>query len=899
MSSLSLQVFVKGVDKDDIVLMAARASRLENQDTIDAAIVTMLADPKQVLLKARAGITEIHFLPFNPTDKRTALTYIDKAGTMHRVSKCAPEQEVPERKKDSSGGPWEFIALLPLFDPPCHDSAETIRRALELGVGDILHYGKSMENVMRACCKGIKTGKILIHRDGDNGKQLIYEKLPKDISERHVLLLDLVLGTGSVYAGVDFCKKLCGVSIVRRRPNIMYATCLCARFQDDPREPHLLAVKRIFKYLKGTMNLGLWYHRDSAFKLIGYPDADFAGCKTDRKSTSGSCQFLGGRLVSCVFDDGGANGSPSLVFEFDNTTRIVTPQAVRDALQLPTYTSHSSLVCDIEMRRFFTEISYDKDLNNIGQLKRNGLRKEWNFFFDCITKVFNNKYLNFDALPIMTQQIGYSLIDGSRYDYGRVVLSFIGDMINADRNIVYQSAKLQEITIGNPHVAHLSTTSQTLKQSQTEATSSVSQKTLVVKRKKDLIKRATNPTVAKTKDEASQVPHSSKPSEIVKRKLVLAGLESDSDEDNATLSSRFPNLSSDSSPKLVIPSTERDTTADTNANLIPNRRRLVKAYYNQHLLKLKQEIAEETQSASNLNSDIQSTGEAVELSETPVMQYHKRKRGTASSDPIPQEPAPQSGVADIEAQEPLIEIAQESIFAIVEKSTQEPGCQSHPATPYSPATQEPLHQSYNTSLTPAVVTLIIDTEGRVHPSQLTTDILSVPQLNVRTESASSDSQDAQSTKGTDAKQQSVESQENSDVPKAISLPASLRTELLEVNLEAPIHLSTILEGVELTAEGVEASEATGSYTAPVSHLIRHAEAGDKFQKLVQSIIEASKTRLEANQAQMSDQLTELKLTSTDDENPDGGNKGEQKESKRRRGEVLVGVSGSSKAITRF
>ncbi|KAL8147667.1 hypothetical protein AgCh_005113 [Apium graveolens] len=82
------------------------------------------------------------------------------------------------------------------------------------------------------------------------------------------------------------------------RPDIMYATCLCARFQADPREPHLTAVKRIFKYLKGTAALGLWYPRESDFKLIGYSDADFAGCKIDRKSTSGSCQFLGGRLVS-------------------------------------------------------------------------------------------------------------------------------------------------------------------------------------------------------------------------------------------------------------------------------------------------------------------------------------------------------------------------------------------------------------------------------------------------------------------------------------------------------------------------------------------------------------------------------------------------------------------------
>ncbi|KAM1565463.1 hypothetical protein ACFX1Z_044270 [Malus domestica] len=61
----------------------------------------------------------------------------------------------------------------------------------------IVRSGESMENALRACCKGIKIGKILIHRVGDNGKQLIYEKLPKDISERHVLLLDPVLATGN------------------------------------------------------------------------------------------------------------------------------------------------------------------------------------------------------------------------------------------------------------------------------------------------------------------------------------------------------------------------------------------------------------------------------------------------------------------------------------------------------------------------------------------------------------------------------------------------------------------------------------------------------------------------------------------------------------------------------
>ncbi|XP_028773700.1 plasma membrane ATPase 4 [Neltuma alba] len=160
-----VEVFAKGVEKDHVLLLAARASRTENQDAIDAAMVGMLADPKE----ARAGIREVHFLPFNPVDKRTALTYIDSDGKWHRASKGAPEQimdlcnlredtkkrvhaiidkfaerglrslavarqEVPERTKESPGGPWQFVGLLPLFDPPRHDSAETIRRALNLGV---------------------------------------------------------------------------------------------------------------------------------------------------------------------------------------------------------------------------------------------------------------------------------------------------------------------------------------------------------------------------------------------------------------------------------------------------------------------------------------------------------------------------------------------------------------------------------------------------------------------------------------------------------------------------------------------------------------------------------------------------------------------------------------------
>ncbi|XP_024989535.1 ATPase 8, plasma membrane-type-like [Cynara cardunculus var. scolymus] len=174
-----IEVFAKDCSKDMVILYGARASRVENQDAIDASIVNMLEDPRE----ARAGIKEVHFLPFNPVEKRTAITYIDENGKWHRSSKGAPEQiielcdlkgetlkrahevidnfanrglrslavarqTVPEKTKESAGSPWEFVGLLPLFDPPRHDSAETIRRAIELGVnvkmitGDQLAIGK-------------------------------------------------------------------------------------------------------------------------------------------------------------------------------------------------------------------------------------------------------------------------------------------------------------------------------------------------------------------------------------------------------------------------------------------------------------------------------------------------------------------------------------------------------------------------------------------------------------------------------------------------------------------------------------------------------------------------------------------------------------------------------------
>nr|GEY13459.1 hypothetical protein [Tanacetum cinerariifolium] len=88
------------------------------------------------------------------------------------------------------------------------------------------------------------------------------------------------------------------IYLTASRLNFMFAVCACARFQVTPKASHLLAVNRIFKYLKGKPTLGLWHPRDYPFELVAYTDSDYAGATQDRKSTTRGCQFLGNRLIS-------------------------------------------------------------------------------------------------------------------------------------------------------------------------------------------------------------------------------------------------------------------------------------------------------------------------------------------------------------------------------------------------------------------------------------------------------------------------------------------------------------------------------------------------------------------------------------------------------------------------
>ncbi|GKE10334.1 hypothetical protein Tco_1413885 [Tanacetum coccineum] len=82
------------------------------------------------------------------------------------------------------------------------------------------------------------------------------------------------------------------------RPDIMFSVCLCARFQEAPKTSHLEVVKRIFRYIKGTTHLGLWYPKRTGIETVVYADSDHAGDYVDRKSIVGIYTFVGCCLTS-------------------------------------------------------------------------------------------------------------------------------------------------------------------------------------------------------------------------------------------------------------------------------------------------------------------------------------------------------------------------------------------------------------------------------------------------------------------------------------------------------------------------------------------------------------------------------------------------------------------------
>ncbi|GJZ68966.1 putative ribonuclease H-like domain-containing protein, partial [Tanacetum coccineum] len=116
------------------------------------------------------------------------------------------------------------------------------------------------------------------------------------IETNKALLKDEEAEDVDVHLYISMIRSL--MYLTASRPDIMFVVCACARFQVTPKVSHFLAVKRIFRYLKGQPKLGLWCPMDSPFDLEAFSDSDYAGASFDRKSTTEGCQFLSKRLIS-------------------------------------------------------------------------------------------------------------------------------------------------------------------------------------------------------------------------------------------------------------------------------------------------------------------------------------------------------------------------------------------------------------------------------------------------------------------------------------------------------------------------------------------------------------------------------------------------------------------------
>nr|GEX39429.1 hypothetical protein [Tanacetum cinerariifolium] len=173
------------------------------------------------------------------------------------------------------------------------------------------------------------------------------------------------------------------------RPYIMFTVCACARHQVTPKECHLHAVKRIFRYLKGNSKLGLWYPKESPFDLVAYSDSDYGGANQDRKSTTRGCQFLGKRLISLQCKKhtimatstteaeyvAAASGCGQVLwiqnqlldygYNFMNTKIYIDNNSVICIVKNPVYHSKTK---HIEIRHHFIRDCYEKKLINVDHI---------------------------------------------------------------------------------------------------------------------------------------------------------------------------------------------------------------------------------------------------------------------------------------------------------------------------------------------------------------------------------------------------------------------------------------------------------------------------------------------------------------------------------------------------
>nr|GEU75032.1 retrovirus-related Pol polyprotein from transposon TNT 1-94 [Tanacetum cinerariifolium] len=217
------------------------------------------------------------------------------------------------------------------------------------------------------------------------------------------------------------------------RPDLRFSICMCARYQARPTEKHVHAVKRIFRYLCGTVNRGLWYPKDSSVALTAFADADYAGCQDTRRSTSGSVQFLGERLMSWTMDttidqqvameEALATTTVhhhSIRFKMDNKKHIVNLESFREMLHICPRLPHQPFVeppFEEEILAFLRFLRHSGAITKLTDVNINKRHQPWRSFAAIINKCLTGKSSGYDSLRWNTKiqrRVMRCIILGSR-----------------------------------------------------------------------------------------------------------------------------------------------------------------------------------------------------------------------------------------------------------------------------------------------------------------------------------------------------------------------------------------------------------------------------------------------------------------------------------------------------
>ncbi|GJW90201.1 hypothetical protein Tco_0167754 [Tanacetum coccineum] len=224
------------------------------------------------------------------------------------------------------------------------------------------------------------------------------------------------------------------------RPDLTFVVCMCARYQAKPTEKHLHVVKRIFKYLRGTVNRGLWYPKDSSIALTAYADVDHVGCQDTRRSTSGCMQLLGDRLVRWS-----SKRQKSVVISSTEAEYIAMSGCCAQILwmrsQLTDYglgfnkipipmdiTRAQQIALDDALVAPTNRLMIGKNLDHSGEIKVitdvnvNKPHQPWRSFVAVINKCLSGKSTRYDSLRLSQAQILWGMHHKKNVDYAYLIV---------------------------------------------------------------------------------------------------------------------------------------------------------------------------------------------------------------------------------------------------------------------------------------------------------------------------------------------------------------------------------------------------------------------------------------------------------------------------------------------